>query len=115
MNESQKTRIQRTARARRVRARLVLNEHRPRLVIDRSNRSINAQIIDLQGKVIAVQVGKKAGGKTIMEMAQNVGTKIAELALAKGVKEVALDRKHYRYHGRIKALADAAREKGLKV
>lgn len=87
---------------------------RPRLSIYRSSKYIYAQIIDdTVGKTLA-QFGSKAvkvGNKT--ESAAAVGKAVAEAAIAAGVKQVVFDRGQYRYHGRVKALADAAREAGL--
>jgi large subunit ribosomal protein L18 len=92
---------------------------RPRLSIFRSGKHIYAQIIDDRAGATLVTAStheKDAeGGKTYnVEAAAGVGKKIAERALAKGVKEVVFDRGGYIYHGRIKALADAAREGGLE-
>jgi large subunit ribosomal protein L18 len=115
MNEANKTRLQRIARAKRVKARLNVTADRPRLVVDRSHKAIYAQIIDVQGKVLVTANSLKGKAKNLTEGAKLVGEAIAELALAKNIKQAVLDRKHYRYHGRIKALAEAAREKGLKI
>lgn len=90
---------------------------RPRLSVNRSTRHITAQVIDDAKQTTlcyATSVGKgsdKTGGN--IAGAKLIGKKIAELALAKGIKQVAFDRGSFRYHGRIKALADAAREAGL--
>ena len=115
MNEANKTRQQRIARAKRVKARVILNADRPRLVVDRSHKAIYAQILDLQGEVLLAANSLKSKTANPIESAKAVGEKIAELALAKNIKQVAFDRKHYRYHGRVKALAEGAREKGLKI
>ena len=94
---------------------------RPRLTVFRSSKHIYAQLIDdLTGVTLAsassrtkdVRGGLAYGGN--IKASQVVGKKLAEAALAKGIKAAAFDRGHYRYHGRIKALADAAREGGLK-
>ena len=92
-----------------------------RLSVLRSGQHIYAQLFTADGaKVLAaastVQAEVAAGlkGKKNMEAAAKVGRRIAELALAAGVEKIAFDRSGYRYHGRIKALADAAREAGLK-
>jgi large subunit ribosomal protein L18 len=92
---------------------------RPRLSVFRSGKHIYAQIIDdAQGATIAsASTGEKDGKVTKswnVAAAGEVGKKIAERALAKGVKAVVFDRGGYIYHGRIKALADAAREGGLE-
>ena len=92
---------------------------RPRLSVHRSGRHIYAQVIDDQGQttLAAASTNEKEGkpAKTYnVEAASSVGKKIAERAIAKGVKQVVFDRGGYIYHGRIKALADAAREGGLE-
>lgn len=92
-----------------------------RLSVHRTPRHIYAQIIDAEGgKVLAsastveteVRKGVKNGGN--VEAASIVGARIAEKAKAAGIETVAFDRSGFRYHGRVKALADAAREAGLK-
>ena len=92
---------------------------RPRLSVFRSGRHIYAQIIDdrAQSTLAAASTNEKEGKapKTWnTEAASTVGKKIAERAIAKGIKQVVFDRGGYIYHGRIKALADAAREGGLE-
>ena len=89
----------------------------PRLNVFRSNKHISCQIIDDEkGETLVACSSKNLklenGGN--IEAAKTVGTKIAELALAKGINEVVFDRGGYNYHGRVAALADAAREAGLK-
>jgi large subunit ribosomal protein L18 len=102
-----------------VRRKIVGTPERPRLSVFRSSKHIYAQLIDdLSGATLgAAGTNSKAtavkyGGN--VKAAQVVGKKIAEVAKSKGIMQVAFDRGHYRYHGRIKALADAAREGGLK-
>jgi len=92
---------------------------KPRLVVIRSLRQISAQIIDDEkGETIAsatslkINIDKKKMSKT--EIASEVGKVIAEEAQKKGIKKVAFDRGRYKYHGRIKALAEAARKEGLE-
>ena len=92
---------------------------RPRLSIFRSGRHIYAQIIDDRAAetLVVASTNEKEGkpAKTYnVEAAVAVGKKIAERALAKGLKEVVFDRGGYIYHGRVKALAEAAREGGLE-
>lgn len=92
---------------------------RPRLSVNRSVKHISVQIIDdktQQTLCSATTVGKSNADKNSgnVEGAKTIGKKIAELALAKGIKQVAFDRGQFRYHGRVKALADAAREAGLE-
>jgi large subunit ribosomal protein L18 len=92
---------------------------RPRLSVFRSGRHIYAQVIDDRaGATVAAASSNEKEGKPTKpwnaEAAASVGRKIAERALAKGIKQVVFDRGGYIYHGRIKALADAAREGGLE-
>jgi large subunit ribosomal protein L18 len=106
-----------TALRRRQRNRLRLKKvgaGRPRLSVFRSSKNIYAQIIDDAGGVTLAHASslesEKGGDK---EAAAAVGKLVAERALEKGVKDVVFDRGSYIYHGRVKALADAAREAGL--
>ena len=92
---------------------------RPRLSVFRSGKHIYAQVIDDRGQttLAAASTNEKEGKPTKtynVDAASSVGKKIAERALAKGVKQVVFDRGGYIYHGRIKALAEAAREGGLE-
>jgi large subunit ribosomal protein L18 len=112
---------QRNRRRFRVRNRLKSNSTRPRLSVFRSLQHVYAQVIDDEtGKTLAsASTADKSlrddisyGGNK--EAAQKIGKAIAERSLAVGVSEVAFDRREYRYHGRVAALADAAREAGLK-
>jgi large subunit ribosomal protein L18 len=91
-----------------------------RLTVHRSNLHIYAQVIDPDAKVLAsastleAEVrGQVKRGSTV-EAAKLVGKRVAEKALAKGVSDVAFDRSGFQFHGRVKALAEAAREAGLK-
>lgn len=104
----------RTTRHRRLRSRLAGTASRPRLAIFRSLKHIRAQVIDDRTKrtlLSASDVKITTGTKT--ERAQAVGKQIAELAKAKKITNVVFDRGGHQYHGRVKALADAAREHGL--
>ena len=101
----------------RVRAKIGGTSSCPRLVVFRSNKHIEAQIIDdVKGVTLAsassVQLKLSNGGN--VEGAKVVGSKIAEVAKAKKISKVVFDRGGYLYHGRVAALADAAREGGLK-
>ena len=104
-------------RAQRVRTRLrKMSSGRPRLSVFRSSKNIYAQVIDdAAGVTLAaassLESDKKAGGDK--DAAATVGKLVAERAIEKGVKDVVFDRGGYLYHGRVKALADAAREAGL--
>ena len=105
----------RTKRHERLRLRLSGTPTRPRLAIFRSLNHIYAQVIDDQTGttlVSASSIKLKTGGN--LAAAKEIGKAIAELAVQKGVKKVVFDRGGYLYHGRIKALADAAREAGLE-
>jgi large subunit ribosomal protein L18 len=103
----------------RTRYKLAQVGSRPRLSIFRSGKHIYAQIIDdLKGATLAAASTNEKEGKSAksynVEAAASVGKKIAERATKAGVKQVVFDRGGYIYHGRIKALADAAREGGLE-
>lgn len=110
----------RERRAQRIRRRIrEINANR--LCVHRTGQHIYAQIIDTTGgKVLAsastleaeMRQSLKSGGN--VEAAKAIGKRIAERAVKAGIKQVAFDRSGYRYHGRVKALADAARENGLE-
>jgi len=103
----------------RIRKKVMGTAERPRLNVYRSLNHIYVQLIDdLKGVTLAAAStamgkGERATGGNVAS-AKNVGKKIAELAKAKGVTKVVFDRGGYIYHGRVKALADAAREAGLQ-
>lgn len=104
----------------RLRKRVSGSPERPRLNVFRSNVHIYAQVIDdVQGHTLAsASSNEKAwaaanGSKTKTEQAAIVGRLVAERALSAGVTKVVFDRGGYKYHGRVKALAEAAREAGL--
>jgi large subunit ribosomal protein L18 len=101
-----------------IRKKLSGTAERPRLSVFRSNKEIYAQVIDDLSAVTLVGTSSRtkalsdqAGTKT--EMSRLVGLEIARLALEKGIHSVVFDRNGFRYHGRLKALADGAREGGL--
>ena len=107
----------RARRHRRVRTRIVGTAERPRLVVFRSNRGISAQLVDdLGGRTVTaaswIQLKGFKGNK--IEQATAVGKLVAENAKGAGIERVVFDRGGYLYHGRVKALADGAREGGLK-
>lgn len=110
MNERKKSRLRRAKRARAKISELRVN----RLCIFRSPRHIYAQVISPDHQVLASasSLGENKTGN--VESAAEVGKSIAEKAKAAGVTSVAFDRSGYQYHGRVKALADAAREAGLE-
>jgi large subunit ribosomal protein L18 len=99
----------------RIRRKLAGTAERPRLNVYRSLNHIYAQVIDDQAGqtlVSASSIKMKSGGN--VATAKEIGKAVAELAVKKGIKRVVFDRGGYLYHGRIKALADAAREAGLE-
>jgi large subunit ribosomal protein L18 len=107
----------RLRRRRRVRAKVRGSAERPRLSVFRSNRGIGAQLIDdVAGHTVAAVNWTEDDLKSLkaMEQAAKAGQLLAERAKAAGVESVVFDRGGYRYHGRVKALADGARESGLK-
>jgi large subunit ribosomal protein L18 len=106
----------RLRRRRRVRAKIRGNAERPRLSVFRSNKGVQAQVIDdVAGHTLAAVSWTESELKSLstMEQAKRAGELLAERAKEAGVETVVFDRGGYRYHGRVKALADGAREKGL--
>jgi large subunit ribosomal protein L18 len=105
----------------RMRKRVVGTQERPRLCVHRSTRHIRAQVIDdASGRTLVsassldkeVRAKLKGGGN--VAASKIVGKEIAERARSKGIEQVVFDRGGYQYHGRVQALAEAAREAGLK-
>jgi large subunit ribosomal protein L18 len=108
---------QRLRRRRRVRAKVRGSAERPRLSVFRSNRGMSVQLIDdVAGRTLAAVNWTEADlkGLQAMEQAKRVGELIAERGKAAGVEAVVFDRGGYQYHGRVKALAEGAREGGLR-
>ena len=106
----------RLRRRRRVRAKVRGTAERPRLSVFRSNRGVQAQVIDdVAGHTLAAVNWTEDDLKSLksMDQAKRAGELLAERAKAAGVESVVFDRGGYRYHGRVKALADGARESGL--
>ena len=107
-------------RAQRVRTRLrTVANGRPRLSVFRSSKNIYAQVIDDEAGVTLAAASSLEGEKgkakgSDKDAAAKVGALVAQRAIEKGVKDVVFDRGGFRFHGRVKALADAAREAGLK-
>ncbi len=104
-----------------VRRRLRLYSDRPRLSVFRSLKNVYCQIIDDEAGRTLVSASSldkdlraSVKNKKRVEAASIVGTKLAERALAAGLKKVAFDRGPFKFHGRVKALADAARQRGLE-
>ncbi len=102
-------------RHKRIRSKVFGTAEKPRLCVYRSNTNIYAQIIDDNAKSTLVAFSSdKATGKTFMERSIEVGKEIAKLAKAKNIDKVVFDRGGFLYTGKVKALADGAREGGLK-
>lgn len=117
MAKSTKTDIRLRIHAR-IREKVAGTPERPRLAVFRSLKHIYAQVIDdAAGKTVAAassaEKGSSVNGGNITG-AKEIGKAVAERALAKGIKQVVFDRGGYLYHGRVQALADAAREAGLE-
>jgi large subunit ribosomal protein L18 len=107
----------RLRRRRRVRAKVRGTGERPRLSVFRSNKGVQAQVIDdVAGHTLAAVSWTEAELKSLatMDQAKKAGELLADRAKAAGIETVVFDRGGYRYHGRVKALADGAREKGLR-
>ena len=103
-------------RHRRVRKKIMGTPERPRLTVFRSNRHIYAQVIDdFAGRtLVSASSVKDANGSDPKERAKAVGTALARRAKEVGVERVAFDRGGFKYHGRVRALAEGAREGGLE-
>ncbi len=113
--------VRRLRRRHHVRRSIVGTSERPRLTVFRSSKHIYAQLIDdLSGATLATASSKSAELKESVKYGGNikaaaaVGKQLAQNAKSKGINKAAFDRGHYKYHGRVKALADAAREGGLQ-
>lgn len=109
----QDARIRRHAR---IRAKISGSSAKPRMSVYRSNKAISVQIIDDTKKVTLVSASSTElnANSNNIEISKQVGEAIAKKAIAAGIEEVVFDRGGYVYHGKIKALAEAAREAGLK-
>lgn len=121
MNRQKQRRIQKQKKAWRTRSAVGEGSKRPRLSVFRSLSNIYCQVIDDEhGKTLAAassldkDLRAELDGLDKSDIARKVGAKLAEKAKASGVTKIAFDRGPYRYHGRVKALADAAREGGLE-
>ena len=112
--------ISKTARRKRIRLgirkKISGTADRPRVSIFKSNKAIYAQLIDdVNGHTLASASTKEIGKEGLnIEIAKDVGKKLAENAKGAGIETVVFDRAGYKYHGRVKSLADGAREAGLK-
>ena len=99
----------------RIRGKVSGTPQRPRMSVFRSNKGIYVQLIDDQaGRTLAAASSKGLEGGTKTEVSAKVGKEIAKKAQEKGIETVIFDRNGYLFHGRVKSLADAAREAGLK-
>ncbi len=116
MDAARAKRAGRLRRHARVRKRVSGTQERPRLAVFRSNKQIYAQLIDdVRGHTLAAATSSALGTDgTKTDAAGQVGRMLAERAQAAGITEVVFDRGGFRYHGRVKALAEAAREAGLR-
>lgn len=115
MEQNVLKRKRRVRRKRGIRKRIFGTPERPRLTVFRSNQHVYAQIIDdVAGRTIAASSSHALEKGSNVAAATEVGKALAEKARAAGLETVAFDRNGYRYHGRVKALADAMREAGLK-
>jgi len=121
MNQQKLKAWQRQRRRHHVRKRVQGNPERPRLTVFRSSKHIYAQLIDdLTGNTLAAastrtaEVAQEVGYGGNVKAARAVGLRLAAVAKERGIAKAAFDRGHYRYHGRIKALAEGAREGGLQ-
>lgn len=98
-----------------VRKKLFGTAEKPRLSVFKSNKGIYAQIIDdANGHTLVSASSKDLGNASNVEVSQKVGKALAEKAVANGIETIVFDRNGYLYHGKVKALADGAREGGLK-
>ncbi len=115
MDMAKLKRIRRTRRKAGIRKRVFGTPEQPRLTVFRSSKHIYAQIVDdVAGKTLASANSRSLDKGGNIDAASGVGKQLAEKAKAAGVEIVSFDRNGYRFHGRVKALADAAREGGLK-
>jgi large subunit ribosomal protein L18 len=106
---------QRHRRHLRVRKKVSGTAERPRLVVFRSDKHIYAQLVDDDaGRTIATVSSQKVGNGKKTEKASEVGKQVAVIAKDRGISRVVFDRGGYKYHGRVKAVADGAREGGLE-
>jgi large subunit ribosomal protein L18 len=112
------TQTRRLKRRRRVRAKVIGAAERPRISVFRSNRGISAQLVDdANGRTLAAVNWTEAELRALprLDQARRAGALLAERAKAAGVEAAVFDRGGYRYHGHVKALAEGAREAGLRI
>jgi|SRR3989344_2338925 len=120
VNIVQNKRLHRISRHKRVRARILGTAERPRVSVFKSNRHVFVQLIDdksretiLSSKIVSGIKSKLKGTK--IEKSEKVGEMLAEKAKEAGIKEAVFDRGGFKYHGRVKAIADGLRKGGLKI
>ena len=116
MKEIKLKAIRKERRTKRVRGKILALKKLPRLTVFRSNKYIYAQVIDNSGRKTMASANEKEISDVKMSKAQKaieVGKRLAKKAVAKKIKNVVFDKGAYKYHGRIKALAEGAREGGL--
>lgn len=122
-NKVKTKRTRELRRRRRVRAKVSGTATTPRMTVYRSLKGIYVQIVDDVNQVTLIGLSNKSkemadkidAKDTKTDKAKKLGMVIAEMALEKGIKQVVFDRNRFLYHGRVKAIADGAREKGLKI
>lgn len=117
MNQAKAKQANKLRRIKRVRSKVIGTSERPRLCVTRTLKHIYVQVIDdAKGKTIAAvsDLDLKLKGVKRMEVAAKIGEKIAEKTKAKNVNSVIFDRRDKRYHGLVKAVAEAARQGGLE-
>lgn len=113
------TKVQKDKRERRTRAKIKGTKERPRLSVFRSNRYLYAQLIDDETRhtlfgVSEKQLEKSSGNEKKTDRAKKLGLMLAKQAVSKRIKKVVFDRGRYAYHGKVKTLAEGAREGGLQ-
>ena len=117
-NKERKAQLTRIRRVKRVRARVTGTAGRPRLAVYRTLKHMHVQLIDDTAKKTIVSASdrdvKSKKGLKPLEISRAVGVVVAEKAIAKKIEKIVFDRRDKKYHGRVKALAEGAREGGLK-
>ena len=101
-------------RKKRVNAKIKSSYPAFRIIVDKSNKYMKAQVVDATGNVVCHVSDKDIKGTTKTDTAQKAGEALAALMKKQGIEKAAFDRNGYLYHGRIKSLAESARESGLK-
>ncbi len=117
METSQIRRIARERRRRRIRRQIAGTDVVPRVSVFRSNKHLYVQLIsDESGRTLATVTSSKGSGAGVtVDKAKQLGTELAEKCKALGIERLVFDRGGYRFHGRVKAVADAVREAGLAL